>query len=67
MMKRLPVILLFLSFLLTGSAQSLNSVQIDDSSCVNFDSCYLKFPAEHNKFEALYRKTVEGIQAYENS
>ena len=56
MMKRLPVILLFFSFLLTGSAQSLNGVQIDDSSCVNFDSCYLKFPAEHHKFEALYRK-----------
>lgn len=56
MMKRLPVILLFLSFLLTGSAQSLNGVRIDDSSCVNFDSCFLKFPAEHSKFDALYRK-----------
>jgi lysophospholipase L1-like esterase len=55
-MKRLPVILLFLSFLLTGSAQSLTFVEINDSTLVNFDSCYLKFPAGHNKFEALYRK-----------
>lgn len=61
MTKRFPVILLLLFSLLTGSAQRLKCVQIDDYDYVNFDACYLQFPAKHNRFEALYRK-IEHIR-----
>ena len=56
MTKRFPVILLYLLLLLTGNAQRLKCVEIDDYDHVNFDACYLQFPGKHQKFEALYRK-----------
>lgn len=61
MTKRFSVFLLLLFFLLTGSAQRLKCVQVDDYEYVNFDACYLQFPGEHHRFEALYRK-IEHIR-----
>ena len=56
MTKRFSVLLLLLSFMLTGSAQRLKCVEVDNYDYVNFDACYLHFPGKHQKFEALYRK-----------
>ena len=56
MTKELSVFVLFFLSLLTGSAQRLKCVEIDDYEHVNFDACYLQFPAKHQRFEALYRK-----------
>ncbi|MBO7067651.1 MAG: hypothetical protein J6W52_03080 [Bacteroidaceae bacterium] len=53
---RWSVILLFLFLWLTGSAQRLKCVEIDGYDYVNFDACYLQFPAGHQRYEALYRK-----------
>ena len=61
MTKRFSVFFLLLFFLLTGSAQRLKCVQVDDYDYVNFDACYLQFPGEHHRFEALYRK-IEHIR-----
>ena len=56
MTKRLTVTILFLLSLLAGYAERLKCVEIADYDHVNFDACYLQFPAQRQKFEALYRK-----------
>lgn len=56
MTKRLFILFLLSFFLLTGSAQRLKCVEVDNYDYVNFDACYLHFPAQHHRYEALYRK-----------
>ena len=56
MIKRLQVILLLLVPTLMCSAQRLKCVEIENYDHVDYDACYLQFPGEHHKFEALYRK-----------
>ena len=56
MKKRVSVILLLLFFILKGNAEHLKCVEIDNYDQVNYDACYLQFPGEHKRFEALYRK-----------
>ena len=56
MMKILRVILLLLVPTLMCSAQRLKCVEIENYDHVDYDACYLQFPGEHQKFEALYRK-----------
>ncbi len=62
-MKRLRAIILLV--LLTASwacqAERLKCVDIDSYDHVNYDACYLQFPAGHHRFEALYRK-IEHIR-----
>ena len=62
-MKRLRAIILLV--LLTASwacqAERLKCVDIDSYDHVNYDVCYLQFPARHHRFEALYRK-IEHIR-----
>jgi len=55
-MKRLSIIILLLVASWACHAQRLSLVDIDSYDHVNFDACYLQFPAKHHRFESLYRK-----------
>ena len=60
MTKRLSVTILFLFSLFIGYAERLKCVEIADYDHVNFDACYLQFPAQRQK--QTYRSAGEQRQ-----